>query len=87
MDFLQSLNSHSDKGLFFKKPKKWKSQILNFFIKAFASPKTGVQYHSETNYVKFTTKWSKTYSTLDGEVFSQASPHGPEKSITNWGFS
>ena len=55
----QSLNSHSDTGLFFKKAKKWKSQILNFFIKAFASPKTGVQYPSETNYVKFTTKWSE----------------------------
>ena len=56
MDLLQSLNSHSDKGLFSKSQKSEKPQILNFFIKAFASPKTGVQYHSETNYVKATTK-------------------------------
>ena len=72
---------------FSKKPKKWKSQILNFFIKAFASPKAGVQYHSETNYVKFTTKWSKTYLALDGEVFTQTSPHGPKKSLNYMRFS
>ena len=42
-----------------KSQKSDKPQILNFFIKAFASPKPGAQYHSETNYVKATTEWSK----------------------------
>ena len=49
----------SDNGLFSKSQKSENRKFWTFFIKAFASPKTGVQYHSETNYVKTTTKWSK----------------------------
>ena len=70
MDLLQSLNSHSDKGLFSESQKSDKSQILNFFLKHLRHL---VQVFSETNYVKLTTKWSK-HPALDGEVFIQNSP-------------
>ena len=56
MDLLQSLNSHSDKGLFSKSQKSDKTANFELFFKAFASPKPGAQYHSETNYVKTTTE-------------------------------
>ena len=50
MDFLQSLNSNSDTGLF-QKPKSDKIANFRTFSLKYLRHLTGVQYHSETNYV------------------------------------
>ena len=52
MDFPQSLNSHSDTGLFyFKKPKSEKIANFRTFLLKYLRHLSGVQYHSETFYV------------------------------------
>ena len=51
MDFLQSLDYHCNTGLFSKSQKSEKIANFRTFLLKHLRHLTGVQYHSETNYV------------------------------------